>query len=109
MVEVGRDGGARLRFDLGEDADGTTLLTLAGELDVSNADGVEAALAPIIATGPQRLIVDVRELEFADSSAIALLVRWADLVPQVEVRQPLELFRRVIDRMGLAARLQVRP
>jgi hypothetical protein len=48
-------------------------------------------------------------MEFADSSAIALLVRWANLVPRVEIRQPPELLRRVIARMGLSERLHVTP
>lgn len=109
MGELGQENGARLTFDLGEDSDGTPMVTLGGELDMSNAEGLEAAVAPVIASSPERLIVDVRNLEFADSSAITLLLRWANLIPTVELRQPSELLRRVIARMGLSERLQVRP
>jgi ABC-type transporter Mla MlaB component len=63
----------------------------------------------VIAKRPDRLVVDAAGLEFADSSAIALLVRWANLVPTVEIRQPPELLRHVIARMGLSERLRVRP
>lgn len=109
MGELGRDAGAALTFDLAETSDGTPVLTLAGELDMSNADGLEAALAPVIARSPERLIVEARDLEFADSSAIALLIKWANAVPTVELRDPSELLRRIIARMGLTNQLQVKP
>lgn len=109
MDELGTDGGSPLNFDLAEDRDGTPMLTLAGELDMTNAPQLEAAVAPVIAGSPERLIVNVEDLQFADSSAIALLVKWANVVPQVELRQPPELLSRVIVRMGLAERLHVTP
>lgn len=108
MAELGADH-ARLAFEIGEDSDGSPLVTLSGELDISNAGQVEAAVIPVIARSPERIVVDVRGLEFADSSAIALLVRWANVVPQVELREPPDLLRRVITRMGLAQRLKVTP
>jgi anti-anti-sigma factor len=98
-----------MTLDIVEDDDGAPLLKLAGEIDMTNAGELDARVAPIIARPPSRLVVDLSQLEFADSSAIALLVKWANLVPQVEVRNPSELLRRVIARMGLAERLRVRP
>lgn len=94
-------------FDVSEDQDGAPVVKLEGELDMSTTPGLESAVSPIIATKPERLVIDATGLEFADSSAIALLVRWANLVPQVEIRQPPELLRHVITRMGLAERLRV--
>jgi anti-anti-sigma factor len=98
-----------LRFDLSEDADGGPLVRLEGELDMTTSPELESAVEPIIARKPSRLVIDASGLEFADSSAIALLVTWANLVPEVEIREPPELLRRVIARMGLSQRLQVRP
>src|SRR5581483_7998145 len=98
MAELGAEH-ARLAFEVGEDGDGSPLVTLSGELDISNAGRVEAAVIPVIARSPKRLVVDVSGLEFADSSAIALLVRWANVVPQVELREPPDLLSRVITRM----------
>lgn len=109
MGELGTGAAAPLRLDIGQDEDGAPLLRLAGEIDMTNARELDARVAPIIAGSPDRLVVDLSQLEFADSSAIALLVKWANLVKQVEVREPSELLRRVIARMGLADRLQVRP
>lgn len=108
MAELGK-GHARLMFDLSEDHDGAPLVTLTGELEMTTAPELEAAVGPIIAGKPTRLVVDAAGLEFADSSAIALLVTWANLVPHIEIRQPPELLRRVIARMGLSERLHVQP
>jgi anti-anti-sigma factor len=107
--ELSAHGGASLTYELGENSDGSPLLKLAGELDMTNADALEAVLDPVLARAPSRLVVDVSGLLFGDSSAIALFVKWANLVGQVELREPPELLRRVIARMGLADRLRITP
>ena len=109
MAELGGDAPAGLTFDFSEDHDGCPLVRLRGELDMSNVGRLESAAAPLIAKSPKRLVVDASELEFADSSAIALLVRWANVIDAVEIRHPPALLRRVIARMGLSQRLQVSP
>jgi anti-anti-sigma factor len=109
MGELGEEPGARFAFELSEGEDGSPLVKVRGELDMNTAPQLESAVAPILAKGPNRLVVDASELEFADSSAIAVLVRWANLVPQVEVHQPPELLRHVIARMGLSDRLRISP
>jgi len=58
---------------------------------------------------PSPLIVDARELRFADSSAIALWVQWAIEVPEIELRDPSPLSRRVVETMGLADMFKVTP
>ncbi|HLY50583.1 MAG TPA: STAS domain-containing protein [Solirubrobacteraceae bacterium] len=109
MAELGKAAGAELTYELGEDSDGCPVVRLRGELDMTTAPKLETALEPIVTTAPDRLVVDASELKFADSSAIALLVRWANMVRHVEIRQPPDLLQRVIVRMGLADRLDVRP
>ena len=53
--------------------DGTRVVSLSGELDLSNAETAETALQEAReADAP--LIIDMRELEFIDSTGIALLV-----------------------------------
>jgi anti-anti-sigma factor len=106
MAELGK-GDARLTVDLSEDHDGVPLVKLEGELDMTTAPALESAVSPVIMRQPSRLIIDASGLQFADSSAIALLVRWANDVPDIELRQPPELLRRVIARMGLSGKLQV--
>jgi hypothetical protein len=54
-------------------------------------------------------VIDVSSLRFADSSAIALWVKWSTIVRGLEIHDPQPLLRRVIDSMGLAQTLQVTP
>src|SRR5437016_14533689 len=107
MAELGKDHLPRLDYEVSMDRDGCPLVKVRGELDMMTAPRLESAVASIVATAPARLIIDASELEFADSSAIALLVRWANVLRQVEIRQPPELLRHVIQRMGLSDRLKM--
>jgi anti-anti-sigma factor len=106
MAELDEDH-TGLTFEVSEEHDGVPLVKVEGELDMITAPQLDLAVRPIIARKPSRLVIDASGLEFADSSAIALLVSWANLVPNVEIRQPPELLRLVIARMGLSERLQV--
>jgi anti-sigma B factor antagonist len=54
--------------------DGALVVRLGGELDLYNADEVRAALGDAIAQAPQRIVVDMREVEFVDSTALGVLV-----------------------------------
>ncbi len=83
------------------DVDGGVAVTIRGELDIGNVDSLAAAVAPIMEREPRRLILEVDELRFADSSAIALWVRWANLVGDLRVRGASPLLARVIEAMGL--------
>ena len=51
----------------------TEVIALCGELDLANAGTAEAALQGSLAAG-RSVIVDMRELEFIDSTGIAMLV-----------------------------------
>jgi anti-sigma B factor antagonist len=69
------DAGQRVEPVLGVDTvDGGVVVHLAGELDLYNADIVRAALADAIATRPQRLVVDLTQVEFLDSTALGALI-----------------------------------
>lgn len=109
MAELGKGPPAQLAYELTEDPDGAPVVRVKGELDMTTSPKLEEGVASIIAGAPPRLVIDTSELEFADSSAIALLVRWANLVRHIEIRQPPELLRRVIARMGLSDTLQMTP
>lgn len=96
-----------MTFDVVEEANRTLTVTLAGELDITNVDAVASAVARALERHPQRVIVDVRELRFADSSAIALWVQWASAVPEIELRDVSPLLRRVVESMGLTETLNM--
>lgn len=109
MVEVAVGNMADLSFDVVEGGDQSVMVTLSGELDITNIDTLASAVAPALEREPARLIIEVRDLRFADSSAIALWVRWATSVPDVELRDVSPLLRRVVDSMGLSETLKVSP
>jgi len=86
--------------------DGTRVVSLSGELDLSNAETAEVALQEAREAGIP-LIVDMRELEFIDSTGIALLVGIIG-GEGVEIRfVPSESpsVTRVMELTGLAGRL----
>jgi anti-anti-sigma factor len=83
----------------------TTTVTIGGELDLSTVDELDAKTAPALAARPEHLIVDVGALRFADSSAIALWVRWSQIAGRFELRHPPEFLLRVLEAMGLADQL----
>lgn len=109
MAELDAEGGVPMSFDVAENGDGSLVVTVSGELDITNVDSLAAAVAPALERKPQRLIVDVRDLHFADSSAIALLVQWAGAVRDIELRDAPPLLRRVVETMGLTQTLRVTP
>jgi anti-anti-sigma factor len=109
MDGIGAENGALMTFDIDTNDHGTAVVTVRGELDIANIEPLALAVAPIIERGPQKLIVDVGGLRFADSSAIALWVRWAASVGEIELRDASPLLRRVIRSMGLAERLKLAP
>ena len=49
-------------------------ISLAGELDLSNAPTLEAALNVAVETG-KKVLIDLAGLEFIDSTGLALIVR----------------------------------
>ena len=98
---------ADMRFDVVEGEDRTLNVTVSGELDITNIDALASAVAPALERKPARLVIEVGDLRFADSSAIALWVRWATAVPDIELRHVPPLLRRVVASMGLTETLKV--
>jgi len=63
----------------------------------------------VLAADDDRLAFDVGELEFMDSSGIALLVAAARQARQVELRHPTPVVRRLIELTGLTELLLMTP
>ena len=57
------------------DENGTTVVRLAGELDLHNADDVRAALEQAWEAGPAKIVVDLSEVEFLDSTVLGVFVQ----------------------------------
>jgi anti-anti-sigma factor len=81
--------------------DGVCVVRLGGELDLYNAQSVREALASACAQEPQKLVVDLSEVEFIDSTALGVLVEARSLLanrralllaaPKLATRRALEI------------------
>ena len=63
-----------LKVSLRLDGD-SRVVAFAGELDLANAGTADAELAAALDPATARVVIDLAELEFIDSTGIALLVR----------------------------------
>jgi anti-anti-sigma factor len=105
---VGELDAANVEFEVSEGS-AEAVVTIRGELDITGVDALARRVARLFERPPARLIVDAGDVRFADSSAIALWVRWASEVDDFELRDPSPLLRRVIEAMGLAGKLALSP
>jgi anti-anti-sigma factor len=55
---------------------GVATVKFAGELDMATVREAEHALEDALTAGSRRIVIDLRELDFMDSTGITLLVRW---------------------------------
>jgi anti-sigma B factor antagonist len=85
------------------------VISLRGELDLANAGTAETALETALAESTAQIVVDMRELEFIDSTGIALLVAaLANNEDEEKVRfipSSAPAVTRVLDLTGLTERL----
>jgi anti-sigma B factor antagonist len=88
---------------------GTPVVSLSGELDLTNIEPVRSSIGAVLTAGTERLVVELSGLAFMDSSGLALLASFARKIPEIEVRDPTPIVRRLIDLSGLAAILNVSP
>ncbi|HEX9066564.1 MAG TPA: STAS domain-containing protein [Streptosporangiaceae bacterium] len=79
----------------------TPVVAIAGELDLSNADAVRSAIEDELHPGTPKLVFELSELQFMDSSGIALLASLAQRVPEVELRHPTDIVRRILEITGV--------
>ena len=109
MAELDADQPAEAVIQTGSDPSGVPVVTVSGELDMSNADALEAAVAAIAAAGPDRLIFDLSGLRFMDSAGIAVLIGASAEVKSVRLRAPSLAVRRVVELSGLSEILPIEP
>jgi anti-sigma B factor antagonist len=78
----------------------TVVVRLAGELDLYNAEEVRTALANAASSSPARVVVDLAEVDFVDSTALGVLVearakvggqRLVLAAPQLDTRRTLQV------------------
>lgn len=54
--------------------DGAVIVRLVGELDLYNAPDVRSALLELTAEQPERLVIDLGDVDFVDSTALGVLI-----------------------------------
>ncbi len=101
MADTGGAGGREVAVTGIEKQDGSTVVSLAGELDLYNAEEVRAALLEACGDEPDVLVVDLAEVTFIDSTVLGVLIearsRLADrggfrlAAPGLETRRALEV------------------
>jgi anti-sigma B factor antagonist len=102
LTDAGAPGPGRESAVSGvERRDGAVVVSLAGELDLYNAEEVRAALLEACADEPAVLVVDLADVRFIDSTALGVLIearsRMADrrgfrlAEPGLETRRALEV------------------
>jgi anti-anti-sigma factor len=85
-------------------ADGGVTVALSGDLDIVNRSWLARHLAETMKRQPQRLVVDMAEVGFADSAALRLIVRAGQLLPdggRPVISRPRTAVRRVLQITGL--------
>jgi anti-sigma B factor antagonist len=101
--------GSQVRISEALDTDGTVVLQLVGELDLSSVDSVRSVTDRVIDRGASAIVFDLNGLDFMDSSGIALLLTVADQVERTSIREPSAIVRRIIEVTGLATTLSITP
>lgn len=89
--------------------DGTPVVSLSGELDLTNAERVRSVIGDTLFRETDRLVFEMSGVEFMDSSGIALLASTVRKVREVELRNPTPIVRRLVELTGLAGILRVTP
>jgi anti-sigma B factor antagonist len=99
--DPGTSGGRETAVTGVDRRDGAVVVSLAGELDLYNAEEVRSALLDTCAAEPDVLVVDLEEVRFIDSTALGVLIearsRMADrsgfrlAAPGLETRRALEI------------------
>ena len=91
----------------------TAIVSVAGELDLATAEGLRSRLSTVVAAKPppERLVLDLAELEFVDASGISALLHAQRALAArggvTELRSPSRLVRRVVRVLQLEKALPV--
>ena len=106
MAELDDDPDGEVVIATEVDAAGDPIVVLSGEVDMSNASTLSAAVATITATPPPRLTFDLTGVRFIDSAGLAVMVTAAARTT-VSVRNPSAIVRSVIETTGLSTVLHM--
>jgi anti-anti-sigma factor len=103
------DGGTSAKATTSIDANGTTIISIAGEVDISNVNDIERDCTEAVRASPERIVFDLAGLGFMDSSGLAMLLRINELVDHLSIRDASPAMRRIVEATGLAEQLHLEP
>ena len=105
------DAPATLELTVSEH-EGETVVRAAGELDVNTAPELREQLTRLIGEDPRRIVVDLSEVSFVDSTALSVLVSALKRLRQadgdLELAAPNPSVRRVFEITGLTRLFTIR-
>jgi anti-anti-sigma factor len=91
------------------DRSGLLTLTITGELDIASVGAVEEAIEEILTGECRRVVFELGDLTFMDSSGLALMLQVSKKVEMVEVHHATPIVHRVIEATGLDEILGLQP
>jgi anti-sigma B factor antagonist len=108
MAELeGRGTAASVEGSIGPG--GVPVIAVGGEIDISNVESVRAIIDGLLDGHSGHAVFTVDALTFMDSSGIALFVQIHNRLGSIELRDPTDIVRRVIDITGLSEIFGVTP
>jgi anti-anti-sigma factor len=99
------ESGSMSRFFRVDYGEGSTVVFLRGEHDLSTSRTLKHVMAEAIATNDADLLVDLREVEFMGATTVSVILRARDFLQQhsrtLTVRAPSARARHVLELCGL--------
>ena len=88
-----------------------SVVVVRGELDLATSPELEDQLRRIWDTGSEQLVIDLRELEFMDSTGLSIIVkahqRLSDEGRRLSLVRGSQQVQRLLDLTGVSERLQL--
>ena len=93
-----------------DDADGTPVIRLSGDIDMLTSQRLRSAVADVLEEHPgDEVTFDIAGVGFVDSSGLSVLINIAQRGRRVVLRHPTDTVRRVIETTGLTTLLNLEP
>lgn len=87
------------------------MIVLGGELDLASSPQLEQSLEQVWTTDADPLVIDLRELEFMDSTGLSIIVRAQQRMTedgrQLSIVRGSQQVQRLLDLTGVAERLRL--
>jgi anti-anti-sigma factor len=102
---------SEFRVEVRKDESGATVIAISGELDLASSPALEEELARAFQSGAKLVIVDLRDLDFMDSTGLSVIVKSHQAAAQQQselclVKGPPQV-QRLLTLTGVAERVTV--